>query len=117
MATLTETLEFDATNQPLGRLAATVAKTLRGKHRPDFTPQAAPRVRIRVKHVEHLALSARRRSAHRYRYSGYPGGLKDVAFGKAFAQNPERVFRAVVRAMLPENRLRRHLLRNLTFSH
>ena len=104
----------DAQDQVLGRLATQVAHRLRGKHKPEFAPHVdngdfvivinADKIRVTGKKLEQKSY---------YRYSGFPGGLKETALKDALASTPERVILHAVRGMLPKNRLGRALLKKL----
>lgn len=104
---------LDAEGQSLGRLASNVARTLRGKHRPDFTPNLLPGVHVTVKNLRKLRLGVRQLERPVRHFSGYPGGLKSDSFENVFRRNPDQAFRRVVRRMLPDNRLRQRMLRFL----
>jgi len=104
----------DATDKPLGRLASDIAKVLRGKHRPEFSPHLSLGDHVVVVNVEKLYLSGRKREQKKYyRYSGYQSGLKVSSYQDVMDKDPSRVLLFAVKGMLPHNRLGRRLLKKL----
>ncbi len=104
----------DAEGQTLGRLCSRIASVLRGKHRPDFTPHVDPGEHVIVVNARRIVVTGSKLADKQYyRHSGYPGGLREVSLARLLASHPERVIELAVRGMLPANRLRRHLMRNL----
>ncbi|MDQ3147066.1 MAG: 50S ribosomal protein L13 [Actinomycetota bacterium] len=104
----------DADGLVLGRLATEVARVLRGKHKPTFTPHVDTGDHVIVINAAKVVLTsdkADRKLA--YRHSGYPGGLKSIRYTDFMAKRPEEVIRKAVRGMLPKNRLNRAGLRKL----
>lgn len=95
----------DAAGQPMGRLATDVARLLRGKHKPIFTPHVDTGDFVIVVNADRLVLTGRKASEPVYRHSGWPGALKSVRRGEELAKKPAEAFRRVVRGMLPHNRL------------
>jgi large subunit ribosomal protein L13 len=109
-----EWLVMDATDQVLGRLASEVARLLRGKHKPEFTPFLDTGDFVVVVNAEKVKLTGRKLTDKKYyRHSGYTGGLRMETAQESLAKHPERVIRAAVRGMLPKNRLGRALYRKL----
>jgi len=107
-------LVIDAADQILGRLATRIARLLRGKHKPTFSPHLDMGDSVIVVNAARVRVSGRKlRDKVYYRHSGYPGGLKSVTLGKLMATKPTRVIEMAVRGMLPHNRLGRKLLGNL----
>jgi large subunit ribosomal protein L13 len=105
---------IDASDVVLGRLASQVAILLRGKHKPVFAPHADTGDFVVVINAEKVTLSGNKLKDKRaYRHSGYPGGLRSVAYGALMASRPERVVEKAVRGMLPKNSLGRKMLRKL----
>jgi large subunit ribosomal protein L13 len=104
----------DATNVPLGRLAAEVATVLMGKHRPEYTPHVDSGDYVIVTNAQKVGLTGRK-AEHRLklRYSQYPGGLKAETYGQVREEKPELLVQDAVRRMLPKNRLARVMLKNL----
>jgi len=104
----------DATGKRLGRLASEVAKILRGKHKPQFTPFLDTGDHVIVVNAEKIVLTGRKlEQKMHYRHSGYPGGLKAVPYSRIMAERPERAIEYAVKGMLPHNRLGRKLVRKL----
>jgi large subunit ribosomal protein L13 len=96
---------IDAAGKPMGRLAVDVAKLLRGKHKPIFTPHVDTGDFVIVVNCGKLVLTGRKAGENVYRHSGWPGGLKWITRGDELAKKPTEAFRRVVRGMLPHNRL------------
>ena len=104
----------DATNQPLGRLASEIARRLRGKHKPQFTPHMDVGDHIIVINAEKVAVSGNKmRDKMYYRHSGYVGSLKSQSLQKLLEEHPERVIEKAVKGMLPRNSLGRTMFAKL----
>lgn len=104
----------DADGQTLGRLATQVAHTLRGKHKPIYTPHADTGDFVIVVNADKVVLTGRKEDQKTYiRHSGRPGGLKEVTARKLRQTFPERLVENAVRGMLPKNSLGRQLYRKL----
>ena len=104
----------DATNRPIGRLASEIAKRLRGKHKPVFTPHVDTGDYIIVINAEKIGVTGNKRTDKMYyRHSGYPGGLKTISLEKLLAKAPERVLEIAVKGMLPKGPLGRAMYRKL----
>ncbi len=98
----------------LGRLASQAAVLLRGKHKPIFAPHVDTGDFVIVVNASKVALSGNKLTDKKaYRHSGYPGGLRAVAYGDLMATNPEKAVTKAVRGMLPKNTLGRQMLRKL----
>ena len=96
----------DAEGKTLGRLAAEVAKVLRGKNKPTFTPHVDTGDHVIVVNAEKIRLTGKKLTDKKYfRHSGYPGGVTIVKAGDMIAKHPERVVEMAVRGMLPKNSL------------
>ena len=105
---------IDASDVVLGRLASHAAILLRGKHKPIYAPHVDTGDFVIVVNAEKVALSGRKLEQKRaYRHSGYPGGLRAVAYQDMLEKHPERVIEKAVRGMLPKNSLGRNMLRKL----
>lgn len=97
---------IDATDQTLGRLSSEVASILRGKHKPIYTPNVDTGDFIIVINAEKIHLTGNKLIQKKMRsYSGYPGGLKEIAYGDLLQKKPEKIIEAAVKGMLPHNRL------------
>lgn len=104
----------DANGQQLGRLASKVAKMIRGKHKPNFTPHADCGDNVIIINASQVQLSGNKWSEKTYvRYTGFPGGQRFTTSEQMFAQSPQRLIETAVRGMLPKNRLGRAILGNL----
>lgn len=104
----------DATGQTLGRLVTQVARILRGKHKPAYSPAADVGDYVIVVNADKIHVTGNKLDQKMYyRYSGYPGGLKVITLRKQLQQHPERVIEHAVRGMLPKNRLGRQMLKKL----
>jgi large subunit ribosomal protein L13 len=105
---------IDASDVVLGRLASHAAILLRGKHKPIFAPHVDTGDFVIVVNAEKIALTGRKlEQKQAYRHSGYPGGLRAVAYSDLLEKHPERVIEKAVRGMLPKNSLGRSMLRKL----
>ncbi len=104
----------DAKDKTLGRLAARVAGILRGKHKPDFTPHLDTGDGVIVINASKIKVTGRKLEQKIYRrYSGYPGGLREVPLSNLLKKKPELVFKLGVRRMLPGGSLGRRIFRKL----
>lgn len=104
----------DADGKTLGRLATQVAMTLRGKHKPIYTPHADTGDFVIVVNADKVVLTGRKEDQKVYRrHSGRPGGLKETTARKLRARYPERIVESAVKGMLPKNSLGRQLYRKL----
>lgn len=104
----------DAENQTLGRLATRIARVLRGKHKPQFTPHLDTGDYVVVVNAEKIRLTGRKATDKTYfRHSGYMGGERLVPITEVMAKRPERVIELAVKGMLPKNNLGRLMRRKL----
>ena len=109
-----EWVVMDASDKVLGRLATEVARLLRGKHKPDFTPFLDTGDFVVVVNAEQVRFTGNKLEDKKYyRHSGKPGSLKVETARERMDKYPERVIQAAVWGMLPKNRLGRKLLRKL----
>jgi large subunit ribosomal protein L13 len=105
---------IDATDKVLGRLAAEVARRLRGKHKPEYTPHVDTGDYVVVINAAKVRVTGRKETDKVYtRYSGYQSGLKVESVREMRAKHPERLIEHAVRGMLPKNPLGRALFRKL----
>lgn len=105
---------IDAQNLVLGRLASEIAKRLRGKHKPEYTPHVDTGDYIIVINAEKVKVTGRKRTDKiYYHYSGYPGGIKSISFDKLIQKAPQRVIELAVKRMLPRGPLGRTMYRKL----
>lgn len=104
----------DAEGQTLGRLAAEVAKVLRGKHKPTFTPHVDTGDFVIVVNADKVVLSGKKLIQKTYfHHSGYPGGSTFTQAGQMLEKHPERVVEMAIRGMLPKNKLGEQMYRKL----
>jgi large subunit ribosomal protein L13 len=104
----------DAAGQTLGRLAAKVAYILRGKHKPIYSHSVDTGDYVIVVNAEKVHVTGRKLDQKiYYRYSGYPGGLKEITLRNLLQKHPTRVIERAVRGMLPRNRLGRRMFKKL----
>jgi len=104
----------DATNKTLGRLASEIAKRLRGKHKPIYTPHVDTGDYIVVINANKVKVTGTKsKDKIYYSHSGYPGGIKEITFEKLLLKKPERVLEIAVKGMLPKNPLGRAMYRKL----
>tara|TARA_B100000929_G_scaffold244467_1_gene202453 strand:+ start:174 stop:629 length:456 start_codon:yes stop_codon:yes gene_type:complete len=104
----------DASEQTLGRMSSKIAKLLRGKYKPSFTPHVDCGDNVIVINAEKINLSGNKWENKEYiRYTGYPGGQKSLTAKELFTKNPARLVEKSVKGMLPKNKLGAQLFRNL----
>ena len=104
----------DANGKTLGRLCSEVARRLRGKHKPEFTPHVDTGDYLVVINAEKIAVTGKKLSDKMYyRFTGYIGNLKSENLGQLLARKPERVIEIGVKGMLPKNPLGREMFRKL----
>ena len=109
-----EWVEIDATNQTLGRLCSKVAKLLRGKYKASFTPHVDCGDNVIILNADKVKLTGNKWTERTYlRYTGYPSGQRESTPADYMAKGPDRLFKKVVKGMLPKNRLGDKLLNNL----
>jgi len=104
----------DAAGLPLGRLASEVAKILRGKHKPIFTPHLDVGDYVIVINAEKVVLTGKKweKKLHVY-HTHYTGGLKEIPYEELRKKHPERIVEMAVRRMLPQNKLGRKIYKKL----
>jgi large subunit ribosomal protein L13 len=109
-----EWLVVNAEDKVLGRLSSEVAKVLRGKHKPNYTPHADCGDNVIVINADKVKLTGKKWSDKVYvSYTGYPGGQRFASPLEVKAKSASRLVEMAVRGMLPKNRLGRELFRNL----
>ncbi len=105
---------IDAENQTLGRLATEVARRLRGKHKPEYTPHVDTGDFIIVVNADKVRVTGNKEHGKVYwRHSGYPGGIRGTTVAEMRATHPERIIEKAVKGMLPRNPLGRAMYRKL----
>lgn len=109
-----EWVVVDATGQSLGRICSKVAKLLRGKYKPNFTPHVDCGDNVIIINADKVVLTGNKWNDRIYfKHTGYPGGQREVTPAQLMAKGEGRLFRKVVKGMLPKNRLGDKLLKNL----
>ncbi|NKI34297.1 50S ribosomal protein L13 [Wenzhouxiangella sp. XN79A] len=109
-----EWLLVDAEGKTLGRLASEIARRLRGKHKPEFTPHVDTGDYVVVVNAEKVAVTGRKMTDKvYYRHTGYIGNMKSITLEKQLASHPERVIQAAVKGMMPKNTLGRAMIKKL----
>lgn len=104
----------DATGKTLGRLASEIARRLRGKHKPEYTPHVDTGDYIVVVNAEKIRVSGRKESdKHYHRFTGHVGNLKSEPLSRLRERTPERILEFAVKGMLPRNPLGRSMFRKL----
>jgi large subunit ribosomal protein L13 len=104
----------DATDKTLGRLASELAHRLRGKHKPEFTPNMDTGDHMVVVNAEKIKVTGKKLDDKIYhRYTGYIGNMKSINLGKLLETHPERAIQYAVKGMLPKNPLGRAMYRKL----
>jgi large subunit ribosomal protein L13 len=105
---------IDASDKTLGRLATEIARRLRGKHKPEFTPHVDTGDYIIVVNAGKVTVTGNKLKDKIYQqHTGYMGNLKTISFEKLRAKNPARVIEMAVKGMLPKNPLGRAMFRKL----
>jgi large subunit ribosomal protein L13 len=104
----------DAAGKTLGRLSTELARRLRGKHKPEFTPHMDAGDYLVVVNAEKIAVTGKKMTDKLYhRFTGYIGNLKTETLAQALAAHPERVIETAVKGMLPKNPLGRAMYSKL----
>ena len=104
----------DASDKILGRLASQIAKILRGKHKPEYTPHADAGDYVVVLNSSQVKVTGKKEKEKiYYRHSGYPGGIKETTLETLRAKKPNQIIENAVKGMLPKNPLGRAMLRKL----
>lgn len=107
-------LVIDATDKTLGRLASEVAKLLKGKHKPTYTPFVDTGDNVIVVNASKMVLTGKKLEQKMYRHhSGYAGGMKEISYKNLMANNPEKALELAVKGMLPKNSLGRQMFKKL----
>jgi len=105
---------IDAQGKILGRMATEIAKVLRGKHKPSFTPNQDVGDFVIVVNARNIKLTGTKLEKKiYYRHTEYPGGIRERTAAKMLEEKPEDLIKLAVRGMLPKNRLSRKLVTKL----
>ena len=109
-----KTYTIDASGKILGRLSAEIAFLLQGKNLPSYVPYLDNGAEVIVINTSQLKVTGKKNEQKKYyRHSGYPGGLKEVAYKDIFSRDPNEVLRRAVYGMLPRNKLRAKMMKRL----
>jgi large subunit ribosomal protein L13 len=109
-----EWLVVDAQGQTLGRLATAVAKRLKGKHKPEYTPNQDTGDYIIIVNADKIVVTGKKQDDKiYYHHTGYIGGLKSIPYKKLAAYQPEKIIEKAVKGMLPNNPLGRKMYKKL----
>ncbi len=104
----------DAEGKTLGRIATEIARRLRGKHKPEYTPHVDTGDYIIVINAEKVTVTGNKAAGKMYySHSGFPGGIKEINFEKLQAHKPEMIIEKAVKGMLPKGPLGRDMFRKL----
>ena len=104
----------DAEGKHLGRLAAEIARILRGKHKPQYTPHVDVGDFVVVVNAERVVVTGKKAEQRVYRrHSGYPGGMKETSYSQMLARKPTEILRKAVYGMMPKTRLARQQFKKL----
>lgn len=105
---------IDADGQTLGRLSSEIARILRGKNKPQYTPHVDTGDFIVVVNAEKVVVTGRKSEQKIYRrHTGYPGGLRETSYEQMLARKPTEILRKAVRGMMPRTRLARQQFKKL----
>lgn len=106
--------QIDAEGKVLGRLASEVALILRGKNLKDWRPNKLPSHKVIVNNISKIKFTGKKLQQKKYfRFTGYPGGIKTYTLEELWQKNPGQLFKNVVFRMLPKNKLRSKIIKNL----
>lgn len=104
----------DASNKTLGRLATELARRLRGKHKPEYTPHMDTGDYIIVVNAKNVRVTGKKtQDKIYYSHSGFPGGIKEITFEKLLAKDASKVIERAVKGMLPKTALGRAMFKKL----
>jgi len=105
---------IDAEGRTLGRLASEIAKVLRGKNKPQYTPHVDTGDFVVVVNADRVVVTGKKAEQKVYRrHSGYPGGLKTTSYEQMMGRRPTEILRKAVYGMMPKTRLARQQMRKL----
>ncbi len=105
---------MDCSGKTLGRLSVQVANILRGKNKPEYTPNADVGDFVVLVNAKDIKVTGKKTGDKiYYRHSGYPGGIKQISFKDQLDKDPEKIIRDSVKGMLPKNRLNRQIIKKL----
>lgn len=107
--------QIDAQGKKLGRIASEAASVLMGKNRTDFVRNAIPNIKVKINNSSKISITNKKMSEKVYKaYSGYPGGLKERSMKKVVTdKGMSEALRIAIKGMLPKNKLRDRMMKNL----
>ncbi|MAI42516.1 MAG: 50S ribosomal protein L13 [Candidatus Azotimanducaceae bacterium] len=104
----------DATDKTLGRLSTQVANHIRGKHKPEYTPNVDTGDYVVVVNADKVRVTGNKLNDKVYHHhTGYPGGIKAITLGKLMQEKPEKAVEMAVKGMMPKNKLSRSMINKL----
>ena len=105
---------IDCSGKKLGRLSVQIANMLRGKNKPEYTPNSVVGDFVVLINAERIEISGNKsKDKFYFKHTGYPGNLKEINFQDLLNKDPEKVLRNAVKGMLPKNRLNRKIINKL----
>ena len=105
---------IDATGKTLGRLSTEIARRLRGKHKPEYTPHVDTGDYIVVINAEKVKVTGNKEEDKKYwHHTGFPGGQKEASLKRMRLDHPDRIITNAVKGMLPHNRLGSRIIKHL----
>ena len=111
---MSKTYKIDASNKKLGRLATEIASILQGKNQPEFLPYKLSNNKVIVFNTTKIVVTGKKFENKKYfHHSGYPGGIKEISFKDLFEKDPNEPLKKAVHGMLPKNKLRDKMIKNL----
>ncbi|MEK7150967.1 MAG: 50S ribosomal protein L13 [Patescibacteria group bacterium] len=115
MATAHEPIILNADGRSLGRIATEAATLLRGKTHPEYQPHILPTQKVIITNAARVRVTGNKMlKGKREKYSGYPGGLKMISYQATFDKSPSKFIIQAIEGMIPRNRLRKEILKNLS---
>ncbi len=104
----------DATDKTLGRLSTQIANHIRGKHKPEYTPNIDTGDYVVVVNADKVRVTGNKLNDKIYHHhTGYPGGIKSITLGKLMQEKPEKAVEMAVKGMMPKNKLSRSMINKL----
>ena len=105
---------LDCSGKRLGRLSVQVANILRGKNKPEYTPNSDVGDFVVLVNAKNIEVTGNKSENKIYfRHTGYPGGIKKISFKDQLEKDPEKIIRDAVKGMLPKNKLNRQIIKKL----
>ena len=105
---------LDCSGKRLGRLSVQVANILRGKNKPEYTPNSDVGDFVVLVNAKNIEVTGNKSENKIYfRHTGYPGGIKQISFKDQLEKDPEKIIRDAVKGMLPKNKLNRQIIKKL----